>query len=236
MRWLVLAVVLVGCGGEESEPLEVRLTFTGDLAGRKVFIDGVERTAVVIQYPDGNDLPDVTWELRNDADEVLRTDSMWPWDIPLDPFMNLDDVYSRLYAEKCLVPWGTWRDAARGFVLNGMEHREDLGCVAGCDPTGERACEQLPDEPARHCRSLGLEVDPRYHELACILDLDPVHQPGDACSPTAHVDGGYVWDDCGADLHCHDGVCRAICSPSVDCATTCVTPVGQPPELTICLP
>jgi hypothetical protein len=230
---LALLLVAAGCNWSRPEqgPVDFEVTFVGELEGRTLQIDGVERTEYAVTYPDLRAVggSTVTWELRNDVGDTLQTGSWDPYDFLFDPGFG-DSVYTSIYSQECLVPWGTWRHDFHGYVDDGYDYRTDYGCRAQCDPA-EPHCEP----PFQRCAALELTADDRYHELGCVEDVNPGHLEGSSCSWSAGSDN-WIWDDCAAGMYCYEGFCRPMCSDATVCATDCVTLPGYPPELTVCLP
>jgi hypothetical protein len=131
---------------------------------------------------------------------------------------------TELGASFCTFDSGDVRSA--GDLINGTSGTciGDAFCLAACRIFG---C-----EPGMRCASLIALAEPLASRLACV-PIGPA-QLEQACRVVDGGDGAY--DDCGLDLVCVEGLCRARCGPTYGtCDDDCSWIPGHPPEVRVCM-
>ena len=224
MRSLVLGVLLVGCVGDNTEPIEFRLDLVFPERGvrpapsvmPRTFIDGIERSILDLVYENPeNDITKHIVELRF-SNTAIRT-----LGVSLDTFgqrCKSDGVVRSIEQTICVYDSGDLRF--------GSETVDD-SCVA--DAACRPACQPLDGCAVGRCTSYITSTEP----LASYLGCAPigVRQIGQSCGYVPTPDG--LYDDCGEHLLCVNGRCRATCGSDGDC-TGCANVPGHAVELRVC--
>lgn len=224
----VALVLLIACSSDSHvmpdarPPTPIAYALSSSLGGTRtdlpqVFIDGVAEEVLHQTYPDLTSADGFhhTVELRY-GDHVLAS---------YDTTTDTSDCTSHVGGDVTGVTVDLLPLDSGDIRYFGDSITTAMGGCIG-DGSAAPACYC----PAERCAPRITLAEPLFSRMAC-APIGP-RAAGDPCTLIDSSDGAY--DDCGTDLVCYQGTCRAFCSTR-PCATTCVRPDGYPPEATFCM-
>ena len=194
----------------------------------QVFIDGVARTSITLDYASYADALQLSHEVQLRAGDVIVADYVaGSGEISNCSFHFMGAPVTSYSEGVCEYDSGDLRaGSSDGTTANGGGCNGDSFCTAQCSPANAAYC-----GAGMHCTARAPSIDPLYSHLACA----PLgtKQLGDACSFIPDRSGAY--DDCADGLLCVAGTCHALCNIVPPTCTPCTYVDGEPPELTVCM-